>query len=252
LPSSYKSVPAIEKCFSVLDLLSKSQTPLGISDISRRLNLNKSTVFNLLYTLAAQKVLHELDNGKFEFGPRFYMMGNASSKRYELIHVVHPSLRRINQETRLSVFLGLRSGLRTLLIDKVDSTYAVKISSEVGMQLPVLGGVGIKAMLSLLDREQVERRLLNVSLRKYTPNTIVDKQIYLDEIGRVREEGIAFDREEYIEGISAVGVPLKVSNKKIQAAIWVVGLKGQLSGKAGRNTADLLKAVALEINQRLG
>ncbi|OPY87121.1 MAG: Acetate operon repressor [Syntrophus sp. PtaU1.Bin208] len=253
MPPAYKSVPAIEKCFATLGLFSATENPLGITDISRQLSLNKSTVFNMVYTLIDQKILDDLGNGKFGFGPRFYMMmGHTLSKRSRLVHIVHPYLQRINRETKLSAFLGIRSDLKAVLIDKADSAFGIKLSSEIGMQMPVLGGVGIKAMLSLLSRKQVDELIGNAVLKRYTPYTIVEKEAYLDEIDKIRREGIALDREEYIEGISAVGVPIKMKNRQIQAAIWIVGLNWQLAVESLQNVKNLLEGIAEEVNTQLG
>ena len=251
MPPAYKTVPAVEKCFAILDLLSKSENPLGISDVSKLLNLNKSTVFNMLYTLIDLNVLDARSDGKFGFGPRFYMLGNAAGKRSELIQIVHPYLEKINRETKLSAFLGIRSDLRTVLIDKVDAAHHIRISSEIGMQMPVLAGAGIKAMLSLLSLQQVDELIEDVEYKPYTPRSIASKSLYKDEIDRVRKEGIAFDREEYIEGMVAIGVPLKNSSNNIQSAIWVVGLVQQLPQEDVPVLAALLKEISIEINQRL-
>ena len=42
MPSGFKKVPAIDKCFAILDSLAQSPKPMGISDISGNLNLNKT------------------------------------------------------------------------------------------------------------------------------------------------------------------------------------------------------------------
>ncbi|BBO81467.1 IclR family transcriptional regulator [Desulfosarcina ovata subsp. sediminis] len=251
MPPAFKRVPAVEKCFAILELLTKTEKPLGISDISRQLTLNKSTVFNMVYTLIELDVLEGLDDGKFGLGTRFYVLGNASGRRSELIQVARPFLEKINRETKLSAFLGIRSELRAVLIDKVDSAHDIKISSEIGMQMPVLAGAGIKAMLSLLSDEKVDALLDGITLKKYTPRAISDKRLYKAEIEKVREEGLAFDREEYIEGMVAVGVPIRCKGRKIEAAIWAVGLKQQVSKEAVPNLNPLLKQIGLEINQRL-
>lgn len=251
MPPAYKPVPAVEKCFAILGLLSKTKKPLGISEISKQLDLNKSTVFNMVYTLIDLNVLDSLSNGKFGFGPRFYMLGNAAGNRSELLQIVHPYLEKVTNQTKLSTFLGIRSELRTVLIDKVDSAHDIKISSEIGMQMPVLSGAGIKAMLSQLSENQVEELIAPAILKQYTPNSIVDKGLYIHEINNVRTEGIAFDREEYIEGMVAVGVPVKTNSSNIQAAIWAVGLKQQISQESVPNLNTLLKGIAREINQRM-
>ena len=251
MPPAYKPVPAVEKCFSILELLSKNDKPLGISDISRQLALNKSTVFNMVYTLIDLNVLECMDDGKFGFGPRFYVLGSAAGNRSALIRVAHPYLEKINTKTKLSAFLGIRADLRSVIIDKVDTAHGIKISSEIGMQMPVLAGAGIKAMLSLLSGQDLNKLMLGASFKRYTPYTIVEREAYLTEIDKVRREGIAFDREEYIEGMVALGTPISTNSRNIQAAIWVVGLKQQIAQDSLQHLTPLLKGVSEEINQRL-
>lgn len=251
MPPAYKRVPAIDKCFSILDLMVKTENPLGISEIARKLDLNKSTVFNIVYTLIDLGVLENRVDGKFNFGSRFYVLGHAAGKGSELIHLAHPFLEKINQKTKLSAFLGVRSGLRSVLIDKVDSAHGIKVSSEIGLQMPELAGAGIKAMLSHLNDKQVKELVTPAKLKSYTPNSIVDRNTYLSEIMRVREEGIAFDREEYIEGLVAVGVPIETNGHNIQAAIWAVGLTQQTTRESVPDLTGYLKDIAVEINARL-
>jgi len=136
----FRRVPAVDKCFAILDLLAQSKSPMGISEISRKLHLNKSSVFNTLHTLSTLNVLENQPDGKFVFGTRLYVLGNMAGRRSALIQIAHPYLQAINEKTKLSAFLGLRSDCQTILIDKADSAFGVKVSSEIGMQMPSLAG----------------------------------------------------------------------------------------------------------------
>jgi len=247
----FRRVPAIDKCFAILELLAQSKTPLGISEISRKLDLNKSSVFNTVHTLRDLNVLENQPDGKFVFGTRLYILGNTAGKRSALIQTAHPYLRAINERTKLSAFLGLRSDRQAILIDKADSAYGVKVSSEIGMQMPVLAGAGIKAMLSQLSNEEIDEILARTELKRYTPYSITDKGVYKKEILQVRREGIAYDKEEYIEGMVAFGIPVKANGKDLQAAIWAVGLKHQMSDSSIPELTALLKGISEEINCRL-
>jgi len=246
-----KKVPAIDKCFAILELLAQSKEPMGISDISGKLDLNKSTVFHIVHTLVDLNVLENQRDGKFVFGIRFYILGNMAGQRSEIIQTAHPYLRTINERTKLSAFLGLRSDRQAILIDKADSAYGVKVSSEIGMQMPVLAGAGIKAMLSQLSNEEIDEILARTELKRYTPYSITDKGVYKKEILQVRKEGIAYDKEEYIEGMVAFGIPVKANGKDLQAAIWAVGLKHQMSDSSIPELTALLKGISEEINCRL-
>ena len=246
----FKRVPAIDKCFAVLELFAKSTEPLGISEISRQLAINKSTVFNMVHTLADLDVLEYVQDGKFRFGIRLYVLGNTAGKKSEHIQIVHPFLEKINQKLKFSAFLGIRSDFKAVIIDKVDSANDIRISSEIGMHLPLLAGAGGKALLSQLSDQEIDDILKNCPIQKFTQYTIVDKDDYRKEIFRTRKEGIAFDREEYIEGIVAFAMPVMTYRKGAQAAIWAVGLKQQVNENKIRKFSIFLKEIAEAINSR--
>jgi IclR family KDG regulon transcriptional repressor len=249
MPPAFKRVPAIDKCFSILELLAQTKEPMGISGISGKLELNKSTVFNIAHTLMDLDVLEHQPDGKFALGTRFYILGNMAGKRSELLQVAHPYLERINEKTKLSAFLGLRSDRQSILIDKVDSANGIKLSSEIGMQMPVLAGAGIKAMLAQLSDDEIDEILHRSELKSYTPNSITDRAEYKKEILEVRKQGIAYDREEYIEGMVAFAIPVKV--RDLQAAIWAVGLTRQVPEDSMPELAEILKGISEEIQYRL-
>ena len=119
------------------------------------------------------------------------------------------------------------------------------------MQMPIFAGAGIKAMLSQLTDAEIDKALSQGKLKKFTPNSIVDKKAYKKEILKVREEGIAYDLEEYIEGMVAFAVPIKTTGRNLQTAIWAVGLTRQVPESSIPEVAAFLKGVALEINCRL-
>ena len=251
MPPAFKRVPAIDKCFAILELLAQSKEPMGISDISGKLDLNKSTVFNIVHTLMDLDVLENQPDSKFVFGTRFYILGNIAGKRSDLIQTARPYLETINRKTKLSAFLGLRSDRQVILIDKVDSANGIKLSSEIGMQMPVLAGAGIKALLSQLSDKEIDEILGRSELKRYTPYSIIDKAVYKEEILEVRKEGVAYDREEYIEGMVAFSIRIKSKSRDLQAAIWAVGLTRQVPEASIPELTGLLKGISEEINYRL-
>lgn len=246
----FKPVPAIEKCFSMLDLFAKSKNPLGISDISKVLGYHKSTVFNILHTLVDIGILEKESENKFRFGTKLYLLGKTAGTSSELITTVHPCLDEINQKTKLSAFLGIRSGLRAIILDKVDSAFDIKISSEIGMRIPLLAGAGGKILLAQLSDKEVQDILSRNELKKFTRYSCTNKKKYMEMIRKTRTDGIAIDKEEYIEGICALAVPvsLKIGNNPV--AIWAVGLKRQLEDNDIPVYAQLLKEIVKKIETR--
>jgi IclR family KDG regulon transcriptional repressor len=251
MKTNFKRVPAVDKTFAILELVAQSKEPLGISEITRALDFNKSTVFNIIHTLTDLEILKPTPDNKFDLGIQFYLLSKASRNGSQIISTIHPYLERINQKTNLSVFLGIRSGLHAVIMDKVDAAYDIKISAEIGMRLPLLAGAGGKAILCQMPDEEIDRILSKNVLRQFTRHSSIDKIKYKNMLKKARREGIAFDKEEYIEGIRALAVPLKIDNGNPQFAIWAVGLKSQTKNEVIGTYAELLKKSAKEIEIKL-
>jgi IclR family KDG regulon transcriptional repressor len=251
MKTNFKRVPALDKSFAIIELMAQQAIPVGINEVVRKLRLNKSTVFNIMHTLADLKVIERGPDGQFQLGTQLYVLGSAAAKRPGLIRTVHPYLVQINHETKLSAFLGIRSGLHAVIIDKVDDAFDIKISSEVGMRLSLFAGAGGKALISALPDDEIEGMLAGARLKRYTPKTISDKAEFKKAVLGCRQEGIAFDDEEYIPGVVALATPLNTGRSALQAAVWAVGLSQQVSGDKIVEFSALMKRVAVEINSRL-
>ncbi|MFH0729347.1 MAG: IclR family transcriptional regulator [Pseudomonadota bacterium] len=250
MPQNYKRVPAIDKCFSILALMAETKRPFGYNEMVNILGLNKSTVFNLLHTLDDLGVLEKGPDGLFRLGPRLFILGNAAAGGSELIKTVHPYLETINHDFKLSSFFGILSGREVIILDKADQAQRIKISTEIGMRIPVFAGVAGKALLSQLPEKEIDEILSENTPKRFTGKSITDRAAYRNEIMNVKETGIAYDREEYIEGLIAVAVPIQTYRADLQATIWAVGLKQEFRKQAMMRITDFFLNIAKEINCR--
>lgn len=246
---NFKRVPAIEKCFSILSLLAQKKRSLGYSEIARNLDLNKSTVFNILHTLSELDLLEKDANGQFRLGPSLFILGHAAAGGSELIQTVHPYLEAINNRFKLSAFFGVLAEHEVIMVDKADQANPIKISSEVGMRIPVVAGVAGKALLAQLPPDKIDAMLSQITPKQYTKNTIVDKAAYKQEILNIKESGIAYDREEYIEGLTAVAVSFNTYRKELHAVIWAVGLKQEFKAEIMKEISLFLLDIKEQLNQ---
>jgi DNA-binding IclR family transcriptional regulator len=250
MPANYKRVPAVDKCFSILEFIARTKPAPGFAEIVRELGLNKSTVFNLLYTLNDLGVVDRGADGLFHLGSKLFILGNAAAAGSELIQIVHPHLVKINNEYRVSAFLGILSSTEIIIIDKADRAQKVKISSEIGMKIPLFAGVAGKALLSQLNDNEVDAIIEEYRFKKYTSKTNTDRRKIKKEIIQVRTTGVAYDMEEYIEGLVAVAVPIKTNKDELRAVIWAVGLKQEFKESALKEITAFLKKTADDINCR--
>jgi len=244
-----KRVPAIDKCFQILALVGEKKQALGITEISNALQLNKSTVFNIVYTLSDLGVLENRGN-KFGFGTKLYVLGKTAEQGSDLIRNIHPYLKDISKKTNLSAFLGIRSHLKAIIVDKSDSSYNLKISSEIGARIPLVAGAHGKAFFSLLKTEKINQILSEPESQRHLRLSGKDKNEYLDSVIKVKSQGFAYEDEEYINGIRALAVPLKLNKKDVECVIWAVGLKNQIKETSLKGYIKLLKEIANKIESK--
>ncbi|MGC1404141.1 MAG: IclR family transcriptional regulator, partial [Thermodesulfobacteriota bacterium] len=167
-----KRVPAVDKCFRILEFLAEAKRPLGVTDLSHGLGYHKSTVFNIIYTLVDLGFLETAPENKVRLGSKLYALGREAGADSYLIPKIRPFLEEINQITKLSVFLGLRHERKAVIVDKVDSPYDIKVSSELGMKIPLTAGAGGQVLLSQLPESQIDKILKEDKLKKFTSSTV--------------------------------------------------------------------------------
>lgn len=98
------------------------------------------------------------------------------------------------------------SGAR--FIDQIPSTRRLVAVSAVGVTLPLHCTANGKALLAALPADQAAA-VLPARLGEFTARTITSRRALWSELEKVRASGVAFDREEHSDGISAVGAVVR-------------------------------------------
>jgi len=239
--------PIVKKAFQILRLISDTDRGLRISELSRDLDISKSTVHGIT---AALKELGAITRDpltkRFSLGFTLFELGRAAYSRIDIKDLARPFMESLMEKTQESVFLGVRNGEHVTILDMVESMQDLKITAPIGTTIPLMAGAPGKVFLSLLGKNQVTEIIKSKGLHKYTKNTITDPDLYLKEIMRVKEKGYSIDNEEYISGVSAVAAPV-TGTGHLKSAVWVVGFKASIDkeklkalAKETKHTADLI------------
>jgi DNA-binding IclR family transcriptional regulator len=128
-------VPAVDRSFRILDLLSRSPVPLGTSEVARRLRLAKSTVHGLLRSLEAAGAVEEVHQ-RYRIGPVVERLAATGDLRRRWRPVLH----RLAAETGETAFLGQQRGGRVAIVDEVLGQGVPVISGPAGRFLPASAG----------------------------------------------------------------------------------------------------------------
>ncbi len=251
--SNNYSAPMVYKSFTILKEVAKAQGTLGVSDISRLLNFNKSTVYGVTQAFLDLGVLRQDESTKkFRLGPALVQLSNQSLGAVSIRSIARSFMNKLAHDFEGTVFLGRFDEYGITIVEKADSPLDLKISAPVGTRLSFFAGSPAKSFLASLNETSQRRIITERTLPKFTEKTIIDVEEYLAELKQVHKQGYATDFEEYMHGVNAVSVPIIDKRGLLLAAIWIVGFSNSLTNEKILLAAEAAKEVSREISELVG
>ncbi len=241
--------PIVTKAFRILSAIADTADGMGISEISRNLDISKSTVHGITSALEGQGALIKDPRSKcFTIGYTLIELGKKAYSRVNLKEIARPFIEKLMKTCHESVFLGIRNRENVIILDVVESRKDYKITSPVGTVIPLLAGAVGKVFMSEMNKKEVVEFINNKGLTRFTEKTIINKDEYFQELFKVRKQGFAVDDEEYLPGVRAVAAPVK-SNGLYLTSVWVVGFKSSMSDDMLNKIADQVITTAGRISE---
>lgn len=236
----------IVRCF-------QETSELGISEIAAEMNLNKSTVFGLVNTLASYGYLEQIpENRKYRLGITLFELGNLVLSRIDIRREAKELCFPLAAKYRATVHIATHIDGEVIYIDKIDKGDSLISISNVGKRVPMhCCGVG-KAMLAFLPEEYLEKYVFNKPLLKLTPSTITDKETLLEQLNEVRKTRIAFDREEIEKGLCCIASPVLQRDGMPQIAVSLSFPYGRIRDIDQNAAKEEVLACAAKLSARLG
>ncbi|MFJ2116225.1 MULTISPECIES: IclR family transcriptional regulator [unclassified Streptomyces] len=213
---------AVDKALVLLKSLAEEDRDIGVSELARRARLTKSTAFRLLGILQRNELVERVGSN-YRLGVQLFDIGNHvyGPNSALLQERLLPHLADLYVLTHETVHLALLRGTKIVYIDKIRGHRAARSPSRIGARLPAYStGVG-KALLAF-DHDAAEAAIAE-GLPARTEYTLTDPDRFRAELRHIREEGIAYDRQEAALGLACVAVPVMGPGGRPVAALSVAG-----------------------------
>jgi DNA-binding IclR family transcriptional regulator len=248
------TIKSVAHALAVLEELGKEGDELGVSELSRRLNLHKNNIFRLLATLETWGYVEQnKETENYRLGLKIVELAQNYLKQSNLLKQIRPILEEIVQKTNENVGLAVLRDQWIVYLDVIEADQLVKVACRAGWRIPAYASASGKVQLAYKSQSEVEKLIDWKNLKAFTPNTITDKEAFLRHLQEVREKGYAIDNEEYEEGVKCVAVPVRDYTKRVVAAISLQAPSFRLSDeRIEKEIVPLLKEMGLKASQRLG
>jgi DNA-binding IclR family transcriptional regulator len=248
--NSEKTIQSVDRAIKIIRCFDTFEE-LGITEISKLLNLHKSTTFGIVSTLSANGILEKNENtGKYKLGLELYRLGTKVN--LSLRGITLPYLERLVEMYEETANLVVLQDLSVVYLEKVESSHSMRISTSVGGRKPLYCTAVGKAILAFLPPDELERKLDKMKLVKFTDNTITSKEDLKKALNEIRKRGYAEDNEEMEIGLHCIAAPILNQYSYPIGAISVSGPISRMNGEVDINISRTLVEFTMEISKKLG
>lgn len=248
-------VQTVEKALEVFNLLSKDRYREGISisELSKELELGKSTVHRILETMVAKNYIDQSEETKkYQLSWKLFEVGNVIPRQRNLYRVDNRILQVLCDASQETVNLGVRVKDSVVTIFKTSPKTSLIANLQIGAREPLHATAMGKALISEMTREEVVNILGEDGYETFTSNTINNVDDLMIELERIRRQGYSVDDEEVCAGLTCVAMPVRDFKNEIVAAVSVSGASIRMTFNKIQEIQEDLREATEKLSAFLG
>ena len=247
-----ENVRVVNRIFDILEQLSASGSPMGLTEIAAATGMSKSTVYRLISSMCARQYVEKRPDNTYSIGYKLIETVSLHINHLELMTEAKPYLSDIMRDLDLTAHLGILDGCDVVYLEKMDTYPSAHMYTRVGYHSPAYCSSMGKCLLACLSGDELDEALYLCDFKKYTNNTITDIREFKRYLKVVRRQGWAMDNEEYQIGHRCVGAPIFDYRGSPVAAVSASGSTAKLSDDRLESVIREVKRAAANLSRRLG
>lgn len=218
-------VQTVGNAIEILEILAKdvSSHGVGVTDLSREMNMGKSSVHRILDTLLYYGyVIKDAETSRYRLGWGLYTIGQRVPQQNQIFSLDSAYLIELSKKTGDTVNLGVRDRDEVIIISKLEGTNAgLRVGIQVGEHEPIHATALGKMLISDMSDGDVSELLRFTGFHKFTDNTVSNVSELLNNLKTVRERGYSMDSQEFAMGMICIAMPIRDYTGNIIAAVSV-------------------------------
>jgi DNA-binding IclR family transcriptional regulator len=244
---------SVDRAIDLLFHLHAEREARGVSDIARALSLPKSTVHRLLQALVRRGLVEQDGAGRYGPGAQLVALGLGAQERDPVVVVARSVLEDEASALGETVFLTAPRGHSMVVLDKAEGAGFLRAAPRLGEEVPLHAtAVGKLAFAFAPERFPID----GVGLERFTDRTLRERAALRAEVDRVRKQGFAVNRGEWIDGLSVVAAPVLLDTQegppRFAAALAVAAATQRLRALGPARLGRRTREAARQIEVRLG
>ncbi len=252
--SSQYRVGSVARALTLVEIIAHSSNQgITLTEITKKIEGSKSTIYALLRTLIEFGYVRTIDPGpRYLPGIALMRLGDLAEMHHPIGQIANPIMQSLCKETGFTIRLAINDRGRPIFVERIDAPGVVRFYTPLGnIELPHVSSAG-KAILAQLKPEDAMRVIRGSGLTARTKKTHTTlKSLNLD-LELTRRRGYAIDDEEDVEGVICLGSAFFDHTGQCAGALSATALKTNLSNKEIDKLGSLVRDHAKRLSRELG
>ena len=214
-------VSSITRVLEIIEAVSYASKSLSPLELSQKLDIPKPTIHRLIQNLVDEGFVTVDIGGGIIPGKRVRNLSVELWQQRLFFNERQMILQNLVDELKETCGIGVPYHMNMIYTNRAKTTLPLQIYLPVGAKSPMWCTATGKLYLSQLPSSSREKILQNLSLDKFTKNTITDIDKLNAELDRIAETGIGIDNEEFISEMVANAVPIRDRKSRYLASLYL-------------------------------
>jgi len=239
----------LEKGLRILDLFDSYHQGLRLTDISKTLGINRTSVYRYVNTFCQLGYLRKDTKTKLlKLGPKSTALAYNVLQNSDLVSIIRPVVNQTYEKYDIQIDVGLLHGNEIFLayrqLSKNTRSFR-HFTFAKGLHFLATG----KAAMAFLPDEERDLLIASLNLEQKTSQTITTKaQLHVD-LKKTRERGYSLNNEELVPGLIAIGAPIFSSNSNL--VIGAVSFDSSTTGYTMKEFEKTFARKAIELAKEI-
>ena len=249
----HSTLSSVRNAARLLKEFSRGSREIGVTELSRRLGIGKSTAHRLLNTLAEERLLEQdPSTGAYRLGLAMYELGASVSMHTDLHEACTSVVDQLRNATRETVQVAVLDGREVVYVERRESPQTLRLFGRVGHRNDAHCTSTGKLLLAYLPPHRLDALLEGWKLVAKTQFTIRDVDVLRAELKTVRQRGWAENVNEAEMGVASVAAPIRNGLNEVVASVSVAGPLQRITHDSLKRFARPTVEAGLAISRRLG
>jgi len=212
------TLQSLERGLAVLQVFSKENPRLTLSDVARLTGVTRATARRILLTLQHLGYVRA-DGRLFSLTPRVLSLGFGYLSSLNLWDIAQPFMEELVEQTHESCSAATLDLPDIVYVARVPTRRIMTISLGIGSRLPAHATSMGRVLLADLPDEELDAYLATGPFTAHTERTTVDPGELRTAVHRVREQGWSLVDQELEMGLRSISAPIRGADGRTVAAV---------------------------------